>query len=616
MSPSPHGKAGSPLIATPTSAAGSWRSPERRAHLDAARRAEVRRNLVPFVVSSVAGLSMLYFLWSRLARAVLITRPPESDVHMGIFSSWAAISVKECSSVVRRVFDERGTVGDAAVALTLCSCVAMPIHCGPGGGMVALYYRRSTGRTFFVDGREKSPSAASNAFYKPGNSSARSVLSIAVPGQMRGLGKLLELTGNNVPWRALFKEAIELANAGIEVSPELAREIALHDNDISSDRALRTLFKPGGKALKAGSLLRQEKMAKTLQELASQGRAGYFYEEQFAKTWLGEITSIGSLMKMQDVKGYQARAVPAVTMELQDNVTLVTSAPPTLGAITAAIFGIVEQWYQGGRELRDDASFLHVLAEAFKFGFGRRSWFGDYDVTDAKMLKALTDEAYTRGLAERIRPEGVLPHSEYTDQYSADNSKGTAPILVSAPNGDVVGLLSSINSLFGSAVMSEPTGIIFNNLMNDFDIPGQINLWGYSGSESLNALEPNRRPVSSLAPVFLFQHGKFLAGVVGTGGGQAITGTAQVLLRVLKMKRTLKEAVDWYRVHHQLMPDTLFVESAIDYGKRAYLTSCSHNVETLYRWPGRVHALAQQHGRVYAMYDPRGRDTANAMDGI
>ncbi|XP_077490353.1 scoloptoxin SSD14-like [Amblyomma americanum] len=515
----------------------------------------------------------------------------------------------------RRVFGERGTVGDAAVALTLCSCVAMPMYCGPGGGMVALYYRKSTGKTWFVDGREKSPSAASKSFYKPGNSSVRSVLSIAVPGQMRGLAKLLELTGNNVPWRALFKEAIDLASKGFEVSPAVAQMIALHDHVISSSRALRTVFKPGGTALKAGSKLRQEKMAQTLYELASQGRAGYFYEEHYAKAWLAEITSIGSLMKIQDVKSYEARALPAVTMELQDNITLVTSPPPTTGAITAAIFGIVEQWYQS-RELHDDASFLHVLAEAFKFGFGRRSWFGDYNETDHKVLMTLTDRAYTSGLAKRIRRTTVLPPSQYAEEFSADTTEGTAPILLSAPNGDVVGLVSSINSIFGSAVMSELTGIIFNNVMNDFDIPGQTNVWGFPGSRSLNQLEPNRRPVSSLAPVFLFRNGKFLAAAVGTGGGKAITGTAQVLLRVLKMKRTLKEAVDWYRVHHQLVPDTLLVESTIDYGKRAFLSSCLHNIETLYKWPGNVLALSQEDGRVYAMYDHRSTHLANTVDGI
>ncbi|XP_054923910.1 uncharacterized protein [Dermacentor andersoni] len=42
----------------------------------------------------------------------------------------------------KRVFAERGTVGDAAVALTMCTCVALPIHCGLGGGVMALYYNK------------------------------------------------------------------------------------------------------------------------------------------------------------------------------------------------------------------------------------------------------------------------------------------------------------------------------------------------------------------------------------------------------------------------------------------------------------------------------------------
>ncbi|KAH7944345.1 hypothetical protein HPB52_018502 [Rhipicephalus sanguineus] len=80
----------------------------------------------------------------------------------------------------------------------------------------------------------------------------------------------------------------------------------------------------------------------------------------------------------------------------------------------------------------------------------------------------------------------------------------------------------------GSQVLSETKGIIYNNLMNDFDIPNQTNLWGFPGSLSSNLLGPSRRPVTSLAPVFLFRKGALVAVAMGVGGGFAITGTAQV----------------------------------------------------------------------------------------
>ncbi|XP_049523152.1 glutathione hydrolase 1 proenzyme-like [Dermacentor silvarum] len=361
-------------------------------------------------------------------------------------------------------------------------------------------------------------------------------MSIAVPGQIRGLVKLHELTGNNLAWKQLFTEAIELAKEGFLVSQRMIDDLELYRNDIERDRRLRVLFKLD--QLKVGAAFKQIEMAKTLTKLASAARKDYFYQKEFATEWHKELAAIGSLIKLPDILNYEARRLPTLNITLDDDLMLVTAPPPTTGAITAAICGIVKQKYSNHPTI-DDASFYHVLAEAFKFGFGRRSLFGDYNFTDPEKLATMTDPDYLKELADRIVEDGSLPsYSEYylehdrappEKHYAIKSASGGAvPIIIWAPNGDVVALVTSLNSVLGSQIISEKLGIIYNNLMNDFDLAQHTNVWGFPGSLSSNILAPSHRPVSSLAPAFVFHKGELVAVAAGVGGGFAITGVAQV----------------------------------------------------------------------------------------
>ncbi|KAH7943810.1 hypothetical protein HPB52_011793 [Rhipicephalus sanguineus] len=529
-------------------------SPDEQAKCDERWRRRTRRNVLFFVLTSVSGLAALAALWIMVPQLVLVIWPPGTNVPLGNYSRWGAVTIKECAGVPRRVFAEHGTVGDVAVALTLCTCVALPIHCGLGGGVLALYYNNATGQSWFIDGREESPSGASQSFYAASSTTEIGILSIAVPGQLRGLVKLHDLTGNNLAWRTLFREAIDLANNGFVINKQLMQDFELYRSAIENNRALR---------------------------------CDHFYEREFAQQWHKELADSGSLIKLTDILNYKARQLPPLRTELDDDLVLVTAPPPTTGAITATICGIVKKWYASHTPV-DDASFYHVLAEAFKFGFGQRPIFGDYNFTDAQKVAEMINPVYAKALAERIQEHGVLPsYSEYwadpekvpSEQHYVIKSStgGAVPIIIWAPNGDVVALETSLNSVLGSQVLSETKGIIYNNLMNDFDIPNQTNLWGFPGSLSSNLLGPSRRPVTSLAPVFLFRKGALVAVAMGVGGGFAITGTAQ--------------------------------------GQQSYLRFQSHDVHLQQQWTGTVVAMTWEAGRIYVAYDFRNTVRSNTIVG-
>jgi gamma-glutamyltranspeptidase/glutathione hydrolase/leukotriene-C4 hydrolase len=77
------------------------------------------------------------------------------------------------------------------------------------------------------------------------------------------------------------------------------------------------------------------------------------------------------------------------------------------------------------------------------------------------------------------------------------------------------------SSYYFSGVMSESTGIIFNNEMNDFSTPNKTNLYGIAPSE-VNFIRPQKRPTSSMSPTIMLDKNNNVKLVIGASGGPRI----------------------------------------------------------------------------------------------
>ncbi|CAH1777937.1 unnamed protein product, partial [Owenia fusiformis] len=154
----------------------------------------------------------------------------------------------------------------------------------------------------------------------------------------------------------------------------------------------------------------------------------------------------------------------------------------------------------------------------------------------------------------------TFPASHYSP-YSSKTDAGTAQISILAPNGDAVSLTTSLNSGYGSLVKGRTTGIIYNGSMNDFSRQGITN--GLPASPN-NYIVPGKRPQSSMSPIIAMDASGNVVLVQGSSGGAKIIAVSSMTaLQVLKLKKTIKEALDSPRIHHQLDPDVLFVEQGI-----------------------------------------------------
>jgi gamma-glutamyltranspeptidase/glutathione hydrolase len=146
-------------------------------------------------------------------------------------------------------------------------------------------------------------------------------------------------------------------------------------------------------------------------------------------------------------------------------------------------------------------------------------------------------------------PPGLSNESTETTHYSIVDAEGNA-----------VAVTYTLNGAYGSGVTAKGTGVLLNNEMDDFTVkPGEANMYGVLQGEK-NAIEPRKRPLSSMTPTILTRGGKLFM-IVGSPGGPTIISTViEVILNVVDFKMDLQQAVDFPRFHHQWMPDELRVE--------------------------------------------------------
>jgi gamma-glutamyltranspeptidase/glutathione hydrolase/leukotriene-C4 hydrolase len=126
--------------------------------------------------------------------------------------------------------------------------------------------------------------------------------------------------------------------------------------------------------------------------------------------------------------------------------------------------------------------------------------------------------------------------------------------------GNAVSLTSTVNTYFGSKVVSASTGVLFNNQMDDFSIPNSPNYFGLHPSP-LNYPVPGKRPLSSMAPCVVLREGAVRLVGGASGGPRIITATAQVILNTVGRGMDLLSALVAPRMHSQFLPALLELEA-------------------------------------------------------
>ena len=133
--------------------------------------------------------------------------------------------------------------------------------------------------------------------------------------------------------------------------------------------------------------------------------------------------------------------------------------------------------------------------------------------------------------------------------------------------------------------MAGDTGFFLNDEMDDFTIkPGVPNLFGLVQGKT-NVIAPGKRPLSSMSPTIVTKAGKTFMVLGSPGGSRIITIGLETLMNVVDYGMNIQEAVDAPRIHHQWLPDEVYVEPfALSPDTAKILTDMGYVIKTQTPW--------------------------------
>jgi len=465
-------------------------------------------------------------------------------------------------------FKKGGNAVDATVAAALTLGVVDGHNSGIGGGCFLLI-RTAGGDAIAIDGREMAPAKATrDMFLRNGKAdpelSQTGALAIGIPGSVAAYNYAVTHFGK-LKFRDLLLGAADLAEKGFVIDSHYASRINETASDLRKFESARRIFlKRDGSPYSAGEILKQSDLAKSYRAIAEKG-TDWFYKGGFAKRTEDWMKQNGGLITSEDFANYELKLREPVRTQYRDY-EIIGFPPPSSGGVhVAQILQILEHF-----DLRKypaySADSIHLMAEAMKLAFADRAyWLGDPDF--AKVPLGLTSKEYTAFLAKKISLDRALevPGHGEADKFSTRFfGKHTTHFSAADDQGNWVACTATVNTSFGSKVVIPGTGIVMNNQMDDFSAqPGVPNFFGLIGAEA-NAVEPKKRPLSSMSPTIVLQHGKPILSLGAAGGPTIISQTVVNLINILDYGMDVDEALSSPRFHHQWKPGELRTEKLSD----------------------------------------------------
>lgn len=493
----------------------------------------------------------------------------DGDVAVGR-SGMVASDSPFASEAGLKILKDGGNAVDAAVATSLALSVTRPYSAGVGGGGFMMVRLAETGEVHLLDYREMAPAAATRDMYLRARErapdaappSVYGALAVGVPGHLRGHAAMVERFGTRT-WAELVEPAVRLAEEGFPVDDHYlgavrsTRRTIQRYPDLESVSAFvfrRLLFE--GADVEAGAILRQPEKAGMLRRVGEEGPE-VFYQGDMAEAIVETINAHGGILTVEDLAAYRPVWREPIRVSYRDRYEVLLMPPPSSGGVCIAqALNILEHWDLRAVQRRDAGLAAHLLVEALKHAFADRArHLGDADFVDVPLAQ-LTSKAYGRELAGRISEDAVAPQERYGVVLEDDG--GTTHFCVTDRWGNVVSATETINTGFGSLVGVASLGVVLNNEMDDFSAePGKVNIFGLRQSEK-NAVEPGKRPLSSMSPTIVLERGEPVLAVGASGGPRIITATLQVMLDIIEFDRTLDEAIRRPRLHHQWEPALVY----------------------------------------------------------
>lgn len=517
----------------------------------------------------------------------------------GAVSSTHRLATEAGVDIMRR----GGNAIDASVGVGFVLAVVYPQAGNIGGGGFMVIHLKD-GNNTSIDYREKAPLLASRNMFLDANGeivkglSTVGCLAAGVPGSVAGMLYALEKYGT-MDRASILKYAIDIADTGFVIEDRLENAVKGYRDDFNKFEGSSVLF---GRNFIAGQRFVQRDLAETLRRIADEGRDG-FYKGRTAQLIVDEMKVSNGIISYEDLETYEAKERNVINGTYK-GYEIISMGPPSSGGISLVyLLNILENYDLRSMGYSSKES-VQLMTEAMRRVYADRSEFmGDadfvnvpWDILTSKVYAERRMQDFTPGTASTsaaVKPgDAYYRESDQTTHYS-----------VADKAGNLVSTTTTLNDVFGNRVVVNGAGFLLNNEMDDFSSkPGTPNMYGLVGNEA-NAIEPGKRMLSSMTPTIIFKDKKPFLLVGSPGGGRIITTVLQTFLNLTEHGKTLQEAIDLPRFHHQWLPDEIQMEKGfVDETTKAELLMMGYSIKEISDF-GKVDAI---------MFDDNGRMTAHS----
>ena len=485
---------------------------------------------------------------STSAAAAPVSRddPESADPGQAAISTAAGDAVvvtanPRASQAAAAVLKAGGSAVDALVSAQAVLAVVEPQSSGLAGGGFLMHWDARQQQLQVLDGREVAPlSSRPDDLLQPSGEPLpwREATSrpeaIGVPGTVALLWDVHQQHGR-LPWATTLQPAIRLSRDGFRPSPRLRRSIGIAQRiGVDHSPAFQALYLPGGQPPPANRPFRNPALARTLELLAKDGGPS-FYKGELAQQILAGMAALQADQpdfrgwSPADLAGYAVVQRSPLCHRLR-SYRLCTVPPPSSGGLAVLqTLALLKQ--SNALSGPADPQTWRLLARAQAWADADRLYWVHDPKDGAIPTGPLLDPVYIQSRAIALqtspaaRPTPGLPPGLAAYPYALpeqSREQGTTHLAIVDGEGNLAAYTSSVETVFGSRHLV--AGMVLNNQLTDFAFRPSIN-----GQPVANRRRPGRRPVSSMAPMIVFERGQPLLSV-GSPGGRSIP---HVLSRVL-----------------------------------------------------------------------------------
>ena len=470
------------------------------------------------------------------------------------------------------ILKQGGNAIDAAVATGAVLDVTSQNDTGIGGDLFALVWVAKDKKLYALNSAGWAPAGWTPEFFTktlnvrsvPGNG----VNSATVPGAISGYDALLKRFGT-LTFKEAFERAAQMAEQGWGMAERRASDLRGAVNGLRADPDSRQTFLIGDQAPALYSIVRNPALASALRLLQKEGRDA-FYKGAIADAIVAKVKAGRGVMTKQDLADFQSEWVEPISTNYH-GFDIFELPPPGQGFAALEMLNILEVCVPK-LELNlatlgpSNPMFWHLEVEAKKLAYADLlAKNADPKFANVPIQQLLSKE-YASTLCEKINPNRASAPTA-----PEETAGGTIYLTTADRWGNMVSLIHSVFSVYGSRVTVPPYGFVLHNRGSAFSL----------NPESPNIVAPRKRPFHSIIAGFIQKDGQPIMTFGNMGGSVQPETHAQHMVNLIDLGMNVQMTTDAARFTHSQNGNALSLEANLFNLVGAGLRAKGHNVRSV-----------------------------------